>query len=290
MNATTTAPLPASLQRAETQAAESGDLDERIRLAEQRLIARDETLRRRFGLLGTRAKDLLQPRRLLAPLAGGAVALGALWWMWRGLGPRMAPAPVASPPRPVKPQLPWVSLLGLAWPLLPRHWRSRVSPATASTAIAFGLPLVERLLARRHAPPLAAMPAVDLARCEGRWQVAAAFDDMPPAIALALRDDGHIVLDLGDHDALLRAVPGGGGARLEATAWPEALRFLPLAWQPLAILHVDPDYREALVGNPARDALWLLSRDALAPERVRALQQIALERGFDIERLRWPPP
>lgn len=58
------------------------------------------------------------------------------------------------------------------------------------------------------------------------------------------------------------------------------------------VIHVDDDYRTAVVGVPSRGALWILSRDPNLPESKRAaLIAIAREAGFDTDRLilaKWP--
>jgi hypothetical protein len=113
-------------------------LDERIHRAELRLIAREDRLKRRIDSLGRRLHEVTQPKRFIAPAIGGAFVLFALWMMLRGrvrpLARRaaaMAHAPRMHPHGAVS-QMPWVGLLGFAWPLLPGAWRARVNPTTAA--------------------------------------------------------------------------------------------------------------------------------------------------------------
>ncbi|PTT86398.1 hypothetical protein DBR42_13700 [Pelomonas sp. HMWF004] len=297
-------PLPARLMPPEAQAA--GDIDARILLVEQRLIAREEALRRRLGSLGTQLQQRLQPRRLLWPAAGmAAVLLGLLAWRRRP-AERVRPAVGSrrrarhgSHPRP------WVQLLTLAWPLVPERWRARVSPAVATSFVALGLPLLEHVLSssRQPAAPLAAQPGVDWMQLRGRWfvvgELPSAFEApalQPPELGLLARDDGQ--LDLlqrridrsGTHgrQALVQPVPGTQGSRLKLSYWPAALQAWPWAWSEHAVLHVNEAYDEALIGSPSRQSLWLLSRGPqLGAERRQALVQIAHDRGFAVERLRF---
>lgn len=52
------------------------------------------------------------------------------------------------------------------------------------------------------------------------------------------------------------------------------------------ILDVDPEYRWASVGNPARDRLWIISRKAtLEPAAYDALVARAKAQGFPVEKL-----
>lgn len=291
-------------------------LDSRIQHAEQRLMAREQRVHRHVDSLALRLRQVLQPGRLLMPLAGGAVAVASLWWLWRGGLRKPGPTALARKQAAVQGAgpggaayaaqagqagLPWVRWLGLAWPLLPRRVTRGVSPAMASTAPSVGLPLAERLLARRSVPPLVTMPQVDLVRFGGRWFEVARLPSRlqprceggQPVTRYAPRFDGRI--DVLHHcptrrglrvvHGVARVLPGTGGARLQVSQWPPALRWLPMAWRDHWILHVDNDYTEALVGSPGRDTLWLLSRRrALPPQRVKALQ-IAQDRGFEVDRL-----
>jgi hypothetical protein len=161
------APLPASLSRLDGNGAA---LDARILRAEQCLILREENLRRRTHALTSRVRQAVQPVRRAAPLAGGVLALVALGWLWRRHRPasggnqdiqvpeRTASGPARAAQRVRKAwrrdpsrdsQWPLANLLSLALSLLPVAWRTRISPASASTVLALALPLARRLLARR---------------------------------------------------------------------------------------------------------------------------------------------
>lgn len=52
------------------------------------------------------------------------------------------------------------------------------------------------------------------------------------------------------------------------------------------ILYVSPGYQTAVVGNPKRNYLWLLSRTPTLPHKtIEKLKRIASKQGFDISRL-----
>lgn len=54
------------------------------------------------------------------------------------------------------------------------------------------------------------------------------------------------------------------------------------------VLYLDGDYRAALVGNPSREYLWLLSREAEISLETRAeLLEQAQNRGYDTSELIW---
>jgi apolipoprotein D and lipocalin family protein len=298
--------LPAPPSRTEPSGL---SLDERIRAAEERLVEREHRLRRSAHALSQGVQRAVQPWRVALPVTGAVVA-AVLWWFWRGRRPhalRTSPAGnvdagwEGDSGGAAGSSVPWVRMVALAWPLLPATWRSRVSPALASTLVGLGLPLVEGLLRRRETPPLATMPWVDLARYAGLWQVLASLPvtgraaDAQCNTHYTLRDDGALTVhnrciatdgSVRAARGVARAVVGSGGARWRVSLWPQWLRWLPMAWSDCWILHVDDDYSEALVGSPARDFLWLLAREpGPTPERMQRLVQIAQDRGFAVEQL-----
>jgi apolipoprotein D and lipocalin family protein len=312
MSTAPTTPLPASLLRAESRKA---GLDDRILQAEQRLIAREENLRRRVGAIGTRLRETLQPKRLLAPVAGGVLALAGLWWVGRrrgdapesqASGPRAADAAQgsSSPGGAWSGRVPWVQLLGFAFPLLPAAWRARVNPATVNTVMTVGLPLIERLFARSSMPPPLTMGPVSSARLAGTWYEIARMPGLrrargegQPLVRHRLRGDGgidieheHLAADgsvvLGHGQAL--AVRGSGGAQWKVSRWSSGLHWMPLAWHEEWVLHIDDATGELMLGSPGRDVLRLLSRrPGLTAVRLHTLVEIARDQGYEVERLQF---
>jgi apolipoprotein D and lipocalin family protein len=290
-----------------------GDLEAQIRAAEQRLIAREEGLQRRLEGLGARVREATRPSRLLVPALGVLAAGAALWWALRRLRPAL---PGAAPSFPAAPQrdaarheggeLPWASLLGLAWPMLPAPWRARISPTTATTLIGVGLPILQRLFESRPAPaPLATMPQVDLARYAGTWyeiaRLPAPFESAcsgQPTATYLPRGAGIEVINrcptaqgLQEARGEARVVPDSGNAKLEVSLWPDWTRWLPFAWAKYWILYVDPAYQVALVGHPSRRFLWILARrPRLTTPQLEALIEFAQQRGFPVDRLKFVPP
>jgi apolipoprotein D and lipocalin family protein len=289
-------------------------LDERIRRAELRLIAREDNLKRRIDSLGRRLHEVAQLRRYVVPAVGGALGLLALWLLLRGrlrpLAARAATAAASRAPgghaRGASGELPWASLLGLAWPLLPAAWRSRVNPTTAATVLGVGLPLIQRVLAGAPHRPLATAAQIDLARYAGTWheiaRMPAPFEATcagQPSAHYTLHADGVEVLNrcLDRHGreresrGVARVVPGSGNAKLKVTFAPRWLHGLPLVWADYWVLHVDESYQIALVGQPSRRHLWVLSRHERIPrEQLAALMQYAAELDFPVERLQIVQP
>ncbi len=146
------------------------------------------------------------------------------------------------------------------------------------STLAVGLPLAEQLLGQRPAAPLVTALPLPLSHLSGTWYELArmpghgAQPAAPTVVQHRLRGDGGF-------DVLERAPgpePGSGGARLRISRWPEALRWLPLAWREEWVLHLDPDATELLLGSPERDVL-----------RLQGLLEIARDQGYAVERLQF---
>jgi apolipoprotein D and lipocalin family protein len=285
------------------------DAQQRLREIELRVIARDEALQRRFQGVKQRVEHALSPKRWTVPLlAGGLAIAGGAWWLFGSRGRLPAPSAPAQPyAKAGSGTGRWlVRGIGLAWPLLPARWRASVSPTTAATLAAVGLPLVESLLAPTAHPQLATMPHVDLARYMGTWheiaRLPAPFEgacEGQPSATYSLRGgrvevvnrcrgaDGRVREATGE----ARIVPASGNAKLEVSLWPSLLRLLPIAWADYWIIHVDDRYRYAVVGHPNRRFLWLLARDRrVSPAQQAQLIEIAAAQGFPVHRLQFPSP
>lgn len=86
-----------------------------------------------------------------------------------------------------------------------------------------------------------------------------------------------------------RTVPGSS-AKLEVRFAPDLLAFLPFVWADYWVIDLDPQYQWAVVGEPRRKYLWVLSRQkALPRETLDAIVQRAKAKGFNTERLIYTP-
>lgn len=153
-------------------------------------------------------------------------------------------------------------------------------------------------------PPMATVPAVELARYAGTWHEIArypnAFQDRSRrcegvTASYALRPDGRIGVTNRCRDAArggreavatatAHAVAGSGNAKLRVSFfWP----FHGDYW----VIGLDPDYRWAVVGEPRRAFLWVLARSPeMAPDDLAAALAAARAQGYDTARLQRTPP
>jgi hypothetical protein len=124
------------------------DLDTQIALAEQAVIEREARIRRRTRTIVTRVEN----GALRHAGSGIFVAAGTVVLAWllgrRAPAPRRRPSEAEGIARDTGFSL--ATLLPIIWPLMPRAVSARVTPAMASTALAFASPLFARLFRRRR--------------------------------------------------------------------------------------------------------------------------------------------
>ena len=151
-------------------------------------------------------------------------------------------------------------------------------------------------LARAAAPPVETVGTIDLGRYAGKWYEIASFPMFfqrqcigDTTAEYTLRADGEIAVrnrcrtESGFDEANGTAWPveGSVNSRLKVSFfWP----FRSDYW----VIGLDEEYRWAVVGNPNRKYLWVLSRTPVLPkdQLERALQS-ATGQGYDIGQLRY---
>lgn len=279
------------------------ELDHRILTIEHRLMDREAGLRQRVRTLQLRMENA--PRRWAAPALVGVTAFAGMFLLVRS---RRRSHGASGKPSDGK-GINWMHYVGLAWPLLPAQWRSRISPTTVLPLVGLLMPLLDQVFpSQRSAPPLDTVPQADLDRFAGRWFEIASLPapaesacTEPAIIEYRARPKGR-VQGWASFDVVRRcrsvkgrqtqtqgvAVPveGSAGARLKVSDWPAWLRWLPAAWVDHGILHLDEACSEALVGDVRRRFLVVLSRaPTMAPERLEALLSQAQRQGFDTTRV-----
>lgn len=148
-------------------------------------------------------------------------------------------------------------------------------------------------LASAEPPPLRVMPGVDLDRYAGKWyEIARLPNWFQKACAsnvtanYTLRPDGKITVVNECRKADGAPKSARGTARLAGANQPNTKLKVSFFW-PFSgdywIIGLDPDYRWALIGEPQRKYLWILSREPKLDEALysRILQQ-AKNQGYDV--------
>lgn len=150
--------------------------------------------------------------------------------------------------------------------------------------------------------PLRVVESVDLARYAGKWHEIARLpnrfqaDCAADVVArYAVRPDGRIAVTnqcrtadgrVKQAQGIARRADSRNSAVLQVRFAPAILSFLPMVWGDYWIIGLEPDYTWAVVGDPARKYLWILSRSPRmsAATYDRALE-IAAANGFDTSKL-----
>jgi apolipoprotein D and lipocalin family protein len=174
-----------------------------------------------------------------------------------------------------------------------RRWRGW-SGARGALAV-LTLPLAGQGCAGARAP-VATVAAVDLGRYQGSWYEIASLPMFFQRNCIADTTATYAALPGGKVSVTNRcrtttgvaevhgtatAVAGTGNARLRVSFfWPFAADY----W----VIGLDPDFRWAVVGNPARKYLWVLSRTPALPADLLDLAlRSARAQGYDLAALHY---
>jgi len=171
----------------------------------------------------------------------------------------------------------------------------RFAPLLLSIAVCFAFAPAAK------ADDVVAVGALDISRYAGEWHEIARLPmhfqrDCVGEITAqyTLRDDGLIGVlnrcktedgEIESVDGVARRDPEHPG-RLEVRFAPDWLSWLPLTWADYWVIALDPDYQWAMVGEPGRDYLWILSRTPdMSKARFEALKAQAVAMGYSLDEL-----
>jgi apolipoprotein D and lipocalin family protein len=150
-------------------------------------------------------------------------------------------------------------------------------------------------------PDLSVVPGLDVARYMGRWYEIAKYPNRFQSLCRRDTTADYRRLDSGKIEVVNRcevdnhtfdqavgeARPGDAPAKLEVRFAPSWLSWLPWVWAPYWVIQLAPDYRYAVIGEPDRKYLWILSRQpALSAEDENAIYAQLAEQGYDTGNLR----
>jgi apolipoprotein D and lipocalin family protein len=151
-------------------------------------------------------------------------------------------------------------------------------------------------------PHLPVVASVDLERYLGRWyeiarlpnafekddmvNITAEYDLMPSGdlsiVNSCVRGNGRV----SGVGGIGRVVDPVSNSKIEVAFAPKPLRFLPFVWGNYWIIDLDFDYQWAVVGEPSRKFLWILSRQpVMSAELYNRLCASAEAKGFDTAEL-----
>jgi len=156
------------------------------------------------------------------------------------------------------------------------------------------------------AAPVTSVEALDMDRYAGQWHEIA---HLPVSFqkkcvgditaTYSLRADGRISVHNACRqadgaraaaDGVARPVEGHPG-RLQVRFVPDWLSWVPLVWADYWVIALDPEYQWAVVGEPDRKYLWILSRSpSMDTALFEQLKARAEAMGYDLAPLRVMAP
>lgn len=149
---------------------------------------------------------------------------------------------------------------------------------------------------RLNLPAVRSVESIDLNRYTGTWYEIASYPQRfqegctGTTATYTLQDDGTIsVLNRCRRDSLEGPeVTANGRARVVNAARPSELEvsFFRPFWGDYWVIDLDPEYRFAVVGQPSRDYLWILSRTPTLPsETYQGILNRLVEQEYPLEPL-----
>lgn len=151
--------------------------------------------------------------------------------------------------------------------------------------------------------PLEVVPSVDLSRYSGTWFEIARLPNSFQKDCVSDVSATYTVLDKGEIKVLnqcrkkngnLKQVEGKArpsgkdkpNTKLEVRFAPSLFSFLPMVWGDYWIIDIAPDYTYAVIGEPGRKYLWILSRYAKMDEETyqKILSKVAAQ-GYDTSKI-----
>jgi apolipoprotein D and lipocalin family protein len=164
-------------------------------------------------------------------------------------------------------------------------------------------------------PALQSVPSVDLTRYQGRWYQIAYYPNTfqkqcasnttadykllstgrVEVTNQCKKADGSLSSAVGEarlKQPRLLGVPVGPGttSKLEVRFAPGWLSWIPGVWAPYWVIQLADDYRYAVVGEPGRKYLWILSRTPVMDAQDRAIiSGLLQQQGYDPTKLQEEP-
>ena len=165
----------------------------------------------------------------------------------------------------------------------------------------FALLLSAALALPAAAAEVTSVETLDITRYAGQWHEIARLPMFFQRNCVAdvtaqytLRDDGLVGVrnSCRNEDGETDVVDGVArrdadhAGRLEVRFAPDWLSWLPLTWADYWVVALDPDYQWAIVGEPGREYLWILSRTPDMPKaQLDELKAKAVAMGYELDTL-----
>jgi apolipoprotein D and lipocalin family protein len=171
-----------------------------------------------------------------------------------------------------------------------------------SAPTAFAADAVRDAAGQAESQALATIATLDVPRYMGTWYEIARYPNwFQKKCAGYVRADYRIEADgrvqvinrcrldngeMAEAQGVARQLGGATSAKLEVRFAPAWLSFIPAVWGDYWVIELDEDYRLAVISEPKREYLWILSRTPkLDPASYEKLLLGLARQGFDIRKL-----
>ncbi|KPN72171.1 lipocalin family protein [Neisseria sp. 83E34] len=150
-------------------------------------------------------------------------------------------------------------------------------------------------------PPLQTVPQLDLERYAGQWYEIARLpmpyqNQCASDVTATYRPNSNKTISVTNRckqaDGSWSIAEGlakpknAENTKLSVTFLPKTVRWLPIGKAPYWVMALDEHYQTAMIGQPDRKYLWLLSRKPTMEEAVyQAYLQQAQQQGYDLSNL-----
>lgn len=150
--------------------------------------------------------------------------------------------------------------------------------------------------------PVKAIPTLDVQRYLGTWYEIAKYPNWfqkkcvsNTKAVYSARADGTLKVlnscktaegELSEAEGTARQLGAKDSSKLEVRFAPAWLSFIPMVWGDYWVIDLDPQYQVAVVSDPRREYLWILSRTPQLDKKVYedTLQRIQAQQ-FDVRKL-----
>ncbi|QWE10929.1 lipocalin family protein [Polynucleobacter sp. es-EL-1] len=185
---------------------------------------------------------------------------------------------------------------------MPRYFASRFFFLSLLSATTIAFVSTQVSAQESAAIPVKTIPSLDVPRYLGTWYEIAKFPNWfqkkcvsNTKAVYSLKDDGKLKVlnscktasgEVSEAEGTARQMGASDSPKLEVRFAPDWLSFLPLVWGDYWVIDLDSQYQVAVVSDPRREYLWVLSR---SPQLDAAVYDALLKRlqdqQFDIRKL-----
>ncbi len=180
----------------------------------------------------------------------------------------------------------------------------------ASLILTWGILLVSagpsQVMAQQSDQSVKAIASLEVPRYQGTWYEIAKFPNWFQKKCISntkatytAKPDGNLRVlnscktasgETSEAEGLARQIGAKDSPKLEVRFAPAWLSFLPLVWGDYWVIDLDPQYQLAVVSDPRREYLWVLSRTPqLDPKVYEEVLSRLQQQQFDTHKLELTP-